>query len=705
MVPFRRHIKPKAPTLVLGAGQIVHPDTAAYKILRPRLGFPEAVFTDAAGAHAALVADIATSKADEREPGIPDPDVMALEIVVEVRQLTGDTAPGGYQHLYKTSRTFPAAAAAALGLDLDFDDVGDLTALDAVPPTGPIPIPTARDVRISLTAICGARANYYQSDDHRRGIAPLVLNVRRESSIEADLFDETLLPARYIRGCFFQPDAIEEAPLRAAGLRHEAPSSISGRLAEEIGLVSSGLTLFARKGQRLIVGCSAGLRHVLAPDRSAIQFASRDDLARRWIVVVQAHMLRDWTWDGLEAVAFTVVRVLDGREEEVGAIEIVRAISPVALEKADRSRSHLCFFDAIDPKTEDSVFPSEIDVSYRFEPVFRKAAPIEVPARSLRLPVSTPPLQTPKLTSAGIAFSPYSRSDDYSSTDPRRRSLWVEFEAPARDPLDQYLCRVLAQAPDPLLGSVRHPPDRVREDPLPIDPEPVRVILPGQPEDENGLNAMQLLESAEPQARRFLVPLPPGVTADSPELFGMFTYEFRLGHDARRWSTARGRFGPPLRVTGVQHPAPMLPCHVLRTDTLIETSAPFAQAMRDGRDVVASPNTEMWFMLYAQVREASGAGWRNVLLTRTRGHSPERFREAGVRYSTAAIELRAAAETLRRLALSPESPLSVLAVELIPAPLLGPEVPPNRYADPLGADLGQVRILRSSPLVPVPAAC
>ena len=337
VVPFRRHIKPKAPTLVLGAGQIVHPDTAAYKILRPRLGFPEAVFTDAAGAHAALVADIATSKAEEREPGIPDPDVKALEIVVEVRQLTGDTAPGGYQHLYKTSRTFPAAATAALSLDLDFDDVGDLTALDEVPLTGPIPIPTARDVRISLTAICGARANYYQSDDHRRGIAPLVLNVRKESSVEADLFDDTLLPARYIRGCFFQPDAIEEAPLRAAGLRHDAPSSISGRLAEEIGLASSGLTLFARKGQRLIVGCSAGLRHVLAPDKSAIQFASRDDLARRWVVVVQTQMLRDWTWDGLEAVAFKVVRVLDGLEEEIGTIEIVRAISPVALEKADRS--------------------------------------------------------------------------------------------------------------------------------------------------------------------------------------------------------------------------------------------------------------------------------------------------------------------------------------------------------------------------------
>ena len=575
-----------------------------------------------------------------------------------------------------------------------------------VPLTGPIPIPSARDVRISLTAVCGARASYYQSDEHRRGIAPLVLNVRKESSLEADLFDDTLAPARYIRGCYFQPDAIEDSPLRAAGLRNEAPSSISGRLAEEVGLACSGLTLFARQGHRLIAGCSAGLRHVLAPDRSAVQFASKDDLARRWIVVVQAQMLRDWTWDGLEPVAFKVMRVLDGLEEEVGTIEIVRAISPVAIEKADRSRSHLCFFDAIDPKTADAVFPAEIEVSYRFEPAFRQAAAIETPEWSLRLPVSTPPLQTPKLTSAGIAFAPYARSADYSSTDPRRRSLWVEFETPPRDPLDRYFCRVLAHAPDPLLGVVGQPPDLVREHPLPIDPEPVRVILPGQPEDENGLNAMQPLESTEPGATRFLVPFPPGLNADSPELFGMFTYEFRLGHDARRWSTARGRFGPPLRVTGVQHPAPTLPCYVLRTDTMIETGAPFAEGMSEGRDaVIASPNTEMWFMLYAQVREASGAGWRNVLLKRTRGNRPERPPEGSVRYSTAAIELGETAVTLRGLALSPEAPLSVLAVELIPAPLLGPRFPPNRYADPLGADLGQVRILRSSPLVPVPAAC
>jgi hypothetical protein len=55
--------------------------------------------------------------------------------------------------------------------------------------------------------------------------------------------------------------------------------------------------------------------------------------------------------------------------------------------------------------------------------------------------------------------------------------------------------------------------------------------------------------------------------------------------------------------------------------------------------------------------------------------------------------------------------MSVLAVELLPSPLVhqplivavGERI--NRYDDPLGANLGQVRILRSSPLVPVPAIC
>ena len=60
----------------------------------------------------------------------------------------------------------------------------------------------------------------------------------------------------------------------------------------------------------------------------------------------------------------------------------------------------------------------------------------------------------------------------------------------------------------------------------------------------------------------FLLPLPPGIPDRAPELFGFYTYELRPGH-AKGWSTAQGRFGSSLRVTGVQHPAPALTCMVL----------------------------------------------------------------------------------------------------------------------------------------------
>jgi hypothetical protein len=52
---------------------------------------------------------------------------------------------------------------------------------------------------------------------------------------------------------------------------------------------------------------------------------------------------------------------------------------------------------------------------------------------------------------------------------------------------------------------------------------------------------------------------------------------------------------------------------------------------------------------------------------------------------------------LQALAFSEKAPLSVLAVELLPN---GVDV-----VDPLGVGLGAQRILRTSPLVPVPGIC
>ena len=65
---------------------------------------------------------------------------------------------------------------------------------------------------------------------------------------------------------------------------------------------------------------------------------------------------------------------------------------------------------------------------------------------------------------------------------------------------------------------------------------------------------------------------------------------------------------------------------------------------------------------------------------------------AGHQFGKPEIEL-----ALASLGLPESSPLSVLAVEMLP------EL--NRAPDPLGTDLGSTRILRSSRLVPVPPVC
>ena len=72
-------------------------------------------------------------------------------------------------------------------------------------------------------------------------------------------------------------------------------------------------------------------------------------------------------------------------------------------------------------------------------------------------------------------------ADDYSSTAPRQRYLWIEFDAPIADTGDDtYFGRVLAYGPDPLLAiglELQPAPLTNPEPPLPIDPEPVHAVL------------------------------------------------------------------------------------------------------------------------------------------------------------------------------------------------------------------------------------
>lgn len=169
------------------------------------------------------------------------------------------------------------------------------------------------------------------------------------------------------------------------------------------------------------------------------------------------------------------------------------------------------------------------------------------------------------------------------------------------------------------------PPPGPLEPPLSIDPEPIRSIVPDQPEDSSGLEAMQrlLLADGDGPIRHFLLPLPPALSDVSPELFGFFVYEFRVGH-AEGWSTAQARFALPQRVTGVQHPVPVLTCSVSRTAEHIRVSAPYATPVADGQILRAEPPTsDLWALLYVQARLADASDWRNILRGRTRLTFPD----------------------------------------------------------------------------------
>src|SRR5258708_31420760 len=138
---------------------------------------------------------------------------------------------------------------------------------------------------------------------------------------------------------------------------------------------------------------------------------------------------------------------------------------------------------------------------------------------SLKLPVTTPPAQVPRIVSAGVALSRYQRDDAYSKTEPRRRFLWLELEETVRDPNDGYFIRLLGYAPDPMISDDRLetfvPP---QEAPLPTHPELIRVIPPNDTDDRAGYSAMVPLEAGGNVRRHLLGPVRPGVNAGSPQL-------------------------------------------------------------------------------------------------------------------------------------------------------------------------------------------
>jgi hypothetical protein len=348
-----------------------------------------------------------------------------------------------------------------------------------------------------------------------------------------------------------------------------------------------------------------------------------------------------------------------------------------------------------------------------------------------------------KVVAAGIALSAYQQDADYSQTAVRQRCLWLEFSEPVQDPNDTCFARVLTYAPDPLLSFANPDQVLVRQDdpPLAIDPELIRVITKGHGNDNAGIDAMQFMEAetanpAEPMVKlspvHYLLPLPPGLHDESPDLFGFYVYELRVGHTDRIWCTAQGRFGHPTRLSGVQHPAPPLKCLVDRTPAGLSVTAQYAQVLFGGRNVTSKPpKTEIWCMLYAQVKQADAAQNRNILLAEARGQYVE-SKQWNIETFLAArsdlpvpfansldVTLDAPAtgtvnwseteiqQLLEQFNLARATGLSVLAVEMMPRYdqyiLFGKA--PDTSVRPLSQQLGQYRILRTSPLVAAPKIC
>ena len=160
-------------------------------------------------------------------------------------------------------------AAAPVSLALSWTDIHNATGLTA-PAAGPLPLPTSRDVRVELRALCreDAALQYFGADDVRRGALVSVL-MRKEAIDETGLLLPAE-PAKAMRGIFLQPSPPTDPTLafatQAAGQAGQ-PGDETQRLATSINLVAHEATLRGRPGRRTVFGarpeCGTSLDRML----------------------------------------------------------------------------------------------------------------------------------------------------------------------------------------------------------------------------------------------------------------------------------------------------------------------------------------------------------------------------------------------------------------------------------------------------------
>lgn len=733
---------------------------------------------------------------EQREVSYFDPDVDQMMVIVEAKSILLDNLASLNQReafipLYTTFRKFSIDPEEPFKLELEYRDanvidfgnklgLGDLNISQAeIDDRDGIVLPKSRDIRITLLPVCsdkpgkpayfGFAETLFAGEFVRTG-EPVQFFVRQNATTEQGFFRKDL-ESRQLQGIYLQPDPPQvNNPVSfiaeiVAGKELEQ-STLIQRLASQLRLDFKGLTLIGKPGERIQFGCSNRIRHTLAPDNSSITFSTTGDLINHWLCVLSFEVNRDWTWDGMSDTGIEIRREKQFTDEPatlendvVGYVQLKKTASRLSITDPDRNFTRILFIDAIEPKkeldkpsTNAQPFPNTIDAKYTLIPHFigsvnNASTTSETESRDIQLPVTTIPAQVLKIVAAGYALSPYRRNEDYSETAVRERYLWFEFEEPIRDPNDTCFARVLTYAPDPLLSYPNPDQVLVKQDdpPLAIAPEPIRVITRGHGNDNAGIDAMQMMTPETAPADtplvkfspvHYLLPLPPGLHNDSGELFGFFTYELRVGHTNRIWCTARGRFGHPTRVNGVQHPAPALKCLVDRTPNRISVTAQYAPALFNGKNVTSKPpKTEIWVLLYAQLRQADDKENRNILLSEAKltyvdptaqlqisvGDFLRRRSELPIKIANSLqVNLDEQAtgiaqwtepeirQLLEQFNLARGTHLSVLAVEMMPRYdqyIFEDRNPKNEFVRPLSNDLGYYRILRTSPLVAAPEIC
>ena len=759
-------------------------DEHALTIRRPDLSYPSVVYTQKYTDAVSLIRNRIESITPPQNPeqraefivGLPDPDVNSYKVLLEVKSLEMDNflsknGRDSYILLHEDIFSIPKDVEnqnydLTAELKIRYKDFETLTVetYNEEVIENELVLPTSRHLRITLTPLVdgASETNGYASKFVREG-KKTVFTSFKNSERELNLLSEI---NGGLRAFYLQPEKntdrpanIEQNQLLKKSLENATSVELQ-RLADALNVTVKNLTLEGLKGSRVQFGISNQFRHSLAPDSGSVNFSSVKELFNRWIIAVDYSLQRDWFWDALQDDSFTIKRsiIINGEkietDGEVGSIQMKDTASISMIQgEVDRTFTRLIFIDAIDPEQLNYKFPREIFAEYTLIPNFQKdfaddKVDESIP-RSIELPITIIPHQIPKMVSVGLAMSDYNYDlENYKYSSERQKYLWFEFETAPEDPNDTYYARILAHAPDPYLCRVDSELilGNYEDAPFALNEEKIREIIPGMTNDNAGIGLMHELipESSTSLSKTYLLPLPPGLHADSDELFGFFTYEVRLGHKKESWSTAQGRYGRPLKVNGVQHPVPTLVCSVNRmqikkgdlTIEQLQISAPFANAVKNGKNISSfPPTTSLWYLLYAQAMQADGKSYRNILID----SGPMRYRpqtsnskerkydkEQGNRMGTAIIFQQKISDKLEEMGLPRTNSISVIAVEMFPEEnnwqMTGRKQSGNSSVDnwveeyekatkkmemqnPLIDELGNHRIYRTSVLTPVSEVC